>query len=448
MSDNNEQVTVWLRTGVARLPKISGVRQVTCSLTDQVLAVGGTFIANIVLARTQTKNEYGMFVLSYSLYAFLFGLYHAAILDPYTVFAAGRYRRSSAEYLRLIASSTALTCFLLGGLLLATYLLLLRYAPHVAFRALLGLALSTPILLTGHLIRRIFYLQQQPALAAKFSLVAFFSIASLLWLTAKIHLLNSLSVFLVLALGVVAATLSCVRDLPFGSPAQPFLEREPNYWREHWKYAKWVLATAFVFQFSTQGYFWVVGGILSLKEVGDLKAMYLLVASVDQIFISCSYLLIPALAARCAANRTDAFISLWKKYVLATTAITTLFALFMRVFGRAMIHLLYRGKYDSMGSHLFVLALLPLFLGIGNSINNALVAREKSKLVFFAYLCSAAATFLGGIPLVIYFGLWGAVYGMLFSGVIYTGTLALTFAFRFPRQTAPLPTLLLRQTTE
>jgi len=41
------------------------VRQAGFSIADQALFVGGTFLANVMLARTQTKEEYGMFVLSY-----------------------------------------------------------------------------------------------------------------------------------------------------------------------------------------------------------------------------------------------------------------------------------------------------------------------------------------------------------------------------------------------
>jgi len=38
---------------------------VAYSFTDQALAVGGGFLVNVVLARAQTKEEYGLFALSY-----------------------------------------------------------------------------------------------------------------------------------------------------------------------------------------------------------------------------------------------------------------------------------------------------------------------------------------------------------------------------------------------
>jgi len=425
-----------LRSAVSTTFARSRLRQVGYSLADQALAVGGGFLVNVVLARTQTKEEYGMFVLSYSVFAFLLGLYHAAILEPYTIYGAGRYRDRFSEYLRLIARSSAILCLLLSGVLLVAFLVFSRISPQLTSRALVGLSLTAGVLFTGHLLRRAFYLQHQPALAAKCSLASFLTVAGLLWLTFRFHLLNSFSVFVILALGWIVAGASFGRKLRFGSPPRSFLEIEPNYWREHWNYAKWVFATALVFQFTTQGYFWLVGGILSLKEVGNLKAMYLLVQPVDQIFIALSYLVIPAMAARYAAKRTRDLLSLWKRYVLATIGVTGLFAVSVRICGKPVMHALYAGRYDGLAPYLFVLALLPLLMGIGNTMNNALIASEKPKLLFLAYVCSAATTFLGGIPLVLRFGMWGAIYGMLLSATSYTGVLALAFVLRFHHRIA------------
>jgi O-antigen/teichoic acid export membrane protein len=98
------------------------------------------------------------------------------------------------------------------------------------------------------------------------------------------------------------------------------------------------------------------------------------------------------------------------------------------------MHAIYAGKYDGSAPILFALALLPLLMGIGNTINNAVMASEKPKLVFVAYVASGAMTFFAGIPLVMHFGLQGAVYGMLLSGATYTGALVLAFTFQLHRQ--------------
>ena len=405
------------------------VRQAAFSIADQALFVGGTFLANVMLARTQTKEEYGMFVLSYSVFTFLTGLHNASILEPYTVYGSGRYRNRVSEYLRLMVRSNAIVGLMLTGSLLLVCLFFAWFAPHLLSRSFLGLGLTVGILLSGIFLRRAFYLEGKAMFAAGVSLTYFVTVALALWFAVRAHILNGFSVFLILALGWIVAGAVFAGRLPFGKTQKTFLDFEPKYWNEHWKYARWVLITAFVFQLTTQGYYWLVAEFLSVREVAELRAMYLLIGPVDQLFIALSYLLLPMLALHYASKRMDKLVSLWRKYLLATVGATVFFAIAVRALGKPVMHILYAGKFDGLAPLLFVLALLPLLMGIGNTVSNVLSAMEKPKLVFWGYVCGGAATFLLGIPLVLHFGLRGAVYGMLASGTTYTAALGIAFLF-------------------
>jgi O-antigen/teichoic acid export membrane protein len=413
-----------LRSAILALPAASRLVPVAYSFADQGLAVGATFLANVMLARTQTKEEYGMFALSYSLFTLLAGLHNSALLEPCTVYASGRYRNRFSEYLRLMVRINAFVGLLLSMVVLLVCLLLYWAAPQYVSRALLGLGLTAGVLLSGSFLRRVFYLQRQPAFAAQASLLSFVTVACALWLGAKAHLLNGFSIFIILALGWIAAGLGLGRKLALGPSGPSFLDLEPGYWREHWKYSKWVLFTALVFQLTTQGYYWIVAGFVSVKDVAGLRAIQMLVAPMDQVFIAISFLVLPALAARYASNRMGSFLAFSKRYAMAVVTATALFALAVRIVGKPVMHWLYNGKFDDLAPMLYVLAFLPLLMGIGNTMNDALKATEHPKMVFYAYVCSGAATLLGGIPLVIRFGLPGAVYGMLLSATAYTCALA------------------------
>ena len=417
----------WFNSAFGRIREQSRVKQAAFSCADQVLAVGGGFLVNVALARTQTKQEYGMFALLYSLYTFITGIHNSVILEPYTVYGSGRYRGEFSEYLRLMRRWNALLCFAVSATLFLVYLSLWRWAPAWSSRALLGLAASVGILLSGLFLRRAFYIQRQASLAAKASLVAFVTIACGLWLTLKAHLLNGFSAFALLALGWIIAAATLRTGLVLGDRRRAFLELEPNYWREHWRYSKWVLATAFVFQLTTQGYYWLVAGPLSVREVGELRAIYVLVAPVEQALVAISFIVLPALAAHHAARRMDRFLSLWKLSALTVAIVTGLFTLGIRLVGKSAMHILYAGKFDGLAPLLYLLALLPVLMGVGGTMMNALSASEKPKFVFYGYLCSATATFALGIPLVTRWGLRGAVYGMLLSGATYVAAMTVGF---------------------
>ena len=57
------------------------LQQLAFGLADQGLSAGGMFLVNVALARTQTKESYGAFALSYSIFTFLLGLHSAAVLN-------------------------------------------------------------------------------------------------------------------------------------------------------------------------------------------------------------------------------------------------------------------------------------------------------------------------------------------------------------------------------
>jgi O-antigen/teichoic acid export membrane protein len=426
-TETGQRANGWLRSALPVIPTPARLMPVAYSFADQALAVGGSFLANVLLARTATREEYGMFALSYSVFTFLSALHNSAILEPCTVYGSGRYRNRFSEYLRLMLRANAFFGLLLMMVVLLVCLVLYWAAPQYLSRALLGLGVSVGVLLSGAFLRRMFYLQLQPELAARASLISFLTVACVLWLAAKAHVLNGFSVFAILALGWIAAGLGLRKKLALGGPGQSFLNSEPGYWSEHWKYSKWVFSTAFVFQLTTQGYYWLAAGILSVKQVAELRVIHLLVTPVDQVFIALSYLMIPALAARYASKRIEEFRSLSKRYALGTVTVTALFALSVRLVGRPVMHWLYAGKFDDLAPLLYVLAFLPLLMGIGNALSCALNAVEKPKLVFYAYVCSGAATVFGGIPLVIHFGLPGAVYGMLLSATTYSAAIAVGF---------------------
>ena len=404
-----------------------GLTQVGFSFADQALAVGGTFLANVALARTQSKEEYGTFALSYSVFTFLAALHNSAILEPCTIYASGRYRNRFSQYLRLMVKMNAGVGLTLMALVLLSCLLLSWMAPSLVSRSLLGMGVTVGVLLSGAFLRRVFYLQRQPVYAAEASLICCVVVAIGLWVTTKTHVLNGFSVFLVLASGWLLAGICLHGRLTLANRDVPFLNSEPGYWREHWMYSRWVLATAFVFQLTTQGYYWVVAAFLSVKEVAELRAMYLLLAPVDQVFIALTFVVVPALSTLHASHRMPDFVSLLWKYALGVFAAAMLFVLGAAIVGKPIIHLLYAGKFDGLVPLFYLLSFLPLFMGLSSVMSGGLNALEKPRLVFYGYSCSGMATFLIGIPLVIHFGLRGAVYGLLLSGAVFTTAVVIGF---------------------
>jgi O-antigen/teichoic acid export membrane protein len=289
------------------------------------------------------------------------------------------------------------------------------------------MALTCGILLSASFVRRTFYMRRRPDLAARFSGTFFLVCAVLLWLSVRTGILDGFCAFVITAAGWVVASLMFFTELPRNASGPVFSDTEPKYWSEHWKYSRWVFVTALVFQFTTQGYYWLAAGFLSVRDVGNLRAMYYVVTPVDQLFVAMSFLVLPMMAYRYSALRMTGLVPLLKRYVFLSLSVTGAFALLIRILGTPLLHLLYQGKFDDIAGLLGTFALVPVVMGVGNAVNAATKAMERPSSVFWAYVSSGAATIIAGVPLVIHFGLRGAVSGMLLSAAVYSATLSVSF---------------------
>ena len=132
-----------------------------------------------------------------------------------------------------------------------------------------------------------------------------------------------------------------------------------------------------------------------------------------------SFLVLPMMSRRAASRGVAGVLPLWKTYCAGALLVTGGFAACVNLFGKPVMHFLYAGKFDDVTPLLGLLAMLPVVMALGNTMNDALKSVEKPNLVFYAYLCSGGTTVLLGIPLVTRFGLRGAVYGLLLSAAAY-----------------------------
>jgi O-antigen/teichoic acid export membrane protein len=424
MGENETQRKLTVQP-LAGLLSLSRIQQAVFSIADQGFSVGGMFLVNVALARTQSKEEYGVFALSYSVFTFLAGLHNAIILEPYTVYGSGRYRDRFSSYVGLLCRSNFLLAFAATAVLLLAWGILTRALPAVPVRSVLGMALSCGVLLTALFVRRTFYLRRRPDLAARFSVMFFLACLMQLWAFVHAGRLDGFYAFAIAGVSWCIAAVFVARELPVGLEAKAFLNLEPTYWRQHWNYSRWVVVTALVFQLTTQGYYWLSGGLLSVKEVGNLKSMLNLVVPIDQVFTAMNLLILPAMCEGFATNRVVGVLRIWRVYGASWFGVTCAFAGLVNLFGKPLMHLLYNGRFDDIAALLRVLAFLPVVMGVGHTINGALKAAEKPNLVFYAYAFSGAVTFLVGWPLVVRLGLAGAVYGLLLSGAAYTLALAI-----------------------
>lgn len=395
------------------------------SLLDQVLIAGTMFIVNIVFARTQDKETYGIIVLSFSILTFMMGIQNAFILEPYSVFGSGKYGLVHEDYFAYMFKRQLKVNLILTVLALIAVLLLYVFIPRLCDSSMYGLIFSLSFILTGQFIRRKFYILRKSDKAFIMSLIYSITTLLLLYVLFITKNLTGLLIFMILGFAWLVAIIFILRNEQSIFRSSNFIINHPEYAREHWNYSKWVLMTALIFQVSSQGYYWILIGILSSSNVADYRSAQNLIAPIDQLLIAISMVLLPILSSH--SQNISKFNSIMKKRMVVTIAIIFFYGIIVILFGKQFLNLIYNGKYDNSYGIMIILCAAIGISAVGNIYNDGLKAKENSKSVFWGYMFGAITTGIIGIPLVKYYGVVGAAYGACCSAGAYSISLIYSF---------------------
>jgi O-antigen/teichoic acid export membrane protein len=383
------------------------------SIADEAMLTGANFVLSILLGRWLQPAQYGAFALAYSLFQ-LIGTFHTSVLaEPLLVFGPGKYAGRFRKYLGLLSAGHLAIMVPVGLLLLGSALVLGRlYSPEVR-RALAALALAGPFILLLWLLRRACYVVLKPEWAVLGS-----AVYSLCLLAAAFGLraaasLSPASGFLAMgASAFLVSLLLAARLRPqWRSPGGPSAAIVAS---EHWRYARWAVASAALTWVPGNLYFSMLPAWLGLEGTAALRALINLVMPISHAITALTILLVPLLARRLQQGRA-AMRRPMRLFLVLFLSAAGLYCLGLILFRRELLLLLYGSKYSSSLSLVPFIGLLPLFSAFIAVYGSALRVMERPDKVFWSYLASSAVAVACGIPLARLFGVAGALAGVLSS---------------------------------
>ncbi len=410
---------LWFRKGAA-----TALDQATYSVTG--------FAVSILLARWLNPEEFGVYALVFSVLIFIGMFQNSLILEPLSVFGVRKHPDRLREYVALLGKWQAVTtvgfCVLIMvGILAAPVVLPHPWPPNLA-----GVAIATPAILMAWLVRRVFYVAGDPAGAFVNSLAyAGCTLLSLL-VVSRLVTISGLTAFLALAVGASASALlgwirfSSPNSTPAGSPlpvAQVF--------RDHWRYGKWLVVTNIPYWLVLYGYTFWTGALLSLTEVGGLRAMQSLVTPVAVMLAALGTLILPWTVRKFDQQGTrwlSSAIVAWGVFFVGLAMVGQLPLL---IFGSQLDDLLFRGQYSS---YVWILPYLIAAQIVGTAAlapGIGLRCLERTQQIFVAYLTGAGSILLLGYPLGQMWGLRGLLVGMIVSQFVLAVAMASTWWLAF-----------------
>lgn len=399
------------------------------AITDQGLFAGANFLLNVLLVRWLVPAHYGAFALAYSVFLLVLVFHNALFTAPMLVLGAGKYRERFPEYLgTLLRGHFAL--MLASAVLLAAVAFLLGwvYSPELE-RVFLALAVAVPFIPLRYLLRRAFYVHLTPGWAAVGGGVYLAILLSSALVLHATGLLTPATAFFAMA---AASLVTCLLFVILLRPALAADSATISaVAADHWRYGKWIAASAGPGWLSDNIYYIVLPAWVGLAEAGGLKALLNLAMPALHSISALAVLLIPVLV----RNRESGGPRAMKRTLNVSLVLFLLgsgcYLVLLWGFRLEIFHFIYAGKYATYAAWPVLLAgLLPFAQSLPAVMGGALKALERPDLVFWSNIGSGAATLVVGVPLAFTLGLGGALAGLLVSHVLM-GVLMLFFLRQF-----------------
>jgi O-antigen/teichoic acid export membrane protein len=398
----------WWADLARRFPSLSSG---ALAIVDQAIVSGTSFVTAVIINRTVSAVEVGIYYVTLSIVVIALGIQENAIVAPYVIYSKRRQGRELAEY----AGSSWMQHFALTALcmltLLATIVGLLLAGVSEIVPGLWALLAASPLLLLREGIRRfaIADLNIGTAMVVD-ALVATVQIGGLV-LVAYLGALSIFSIYGVMAAacGLAAFAWYFINAVPIQFDRNRFW---PD-WRANWLFARWSLQGFLVGNTAPYLMPWVVSAAVGAAAAGVLGACVTLVGLTTILLCGVDRVLAPRAALAFLTGGSQAL----RRVLFSAAAILTLalgtFCVFAFATGSWLPELVYGDQFRDSGPLLGVLALGGLITGLGMVAGNGLWAIEQPRSNFVADVVGLSVTIATAACLVVPFGPLGAALATL-----------------------------------
>ena len=395
------------------------------ALADQAIVSAGNFFMGIIIGRTCSKDQYGIYMLGFSIVLFFINLQTTLILSPYTVYSP---RLKDAEHLQYTGSTLihqlVLSLLSIIGLSACGLILSLNTSYGDLKNIVCLLAIVIMFILLKEYVRGICFagLQMETVL-----LLDIFGIAiqiSCVLILAYFNLLSAYIAYLVIGIvsGIIALGWLISHKLLFSIR----LKQSIYDFRQNWSFAKWVFASNTTFLISSQLYPWFLAIFWGTSATGTFSACWSIIALINPLLLGIGNFLGPKMA-HARTKGVQELHHVANKATSYLTILTGLFVVVMLLFGNQFVIFVYGVKYAGNGAVVSILGLGILASAISVASSYGLWAMERSELNFQINLISLGVTLSFGLLLAKSLGPIGVAFGLLLGNTLVSTVRYYTF---------------------
>jgi O-antigen/teichoic acid export membrane protein len=389
-------------------------------LIDQALISASSFGSILIVARSVSVKDFGVFSLILSVLFFTAGIQNALISSPHAVFASPHRGRFFGEF----TTAAALFQLLLSGALLLVLFVLaiaLGTVSELGAQALSLGALACAVSQLQEFCRRVLYAANRQADALTNDLISFGLqpvILAILWLQDQLTLAVAIAVIgLTSAMGALLGAWQIrgflIRRFDLPQILQIGLRM--------WTYGRWLLGGNCASWLS--GYVYPIGvaSYIGLEATAGLAAIQTLLGPLNIILRFIETTLTPLASRAFHVDHVQGLTRLLRRTLSYAIPILFVFCLGVYLIGATISGLILGSAYLR-----YSWLILPLSIGFALNLVNSigtlgLRAMAASRPIFIANISSAIFALTIGIAGIITFGLTGVAGAVITQGVLLVG---------------------------
>jgi O-antigen/teichoic acid export membrane protein len=403
------------------------VRNGWVALANQGVFSGTNFLTGVIIGRSCSKGEFGLYMLGFSIVLFVFDLQVALISTPYMVYSP----RLKGRSLRLYSGSSlihqlALTIIILSALAVWGGLLSFGLGPPGLARVMWALVAVIAFIMFREFVRRICFAHLRMEIA--------------LLLDCCVAVVQIVGLIILYRLGILSANraywvIGCACAI--AGTGWLFLNRKAfilqvsqslSDFKHNWKFGKWVFFSGLLWAASMNLYPWFLTVFHGTASVGVWGACLGVMALVNVPLTGVQNFLGPKIANVYAAGGVRALRKFAFKASLVLGLVMGLLSCALFIIGGPLLVLFYGDKYSGNGLVVSMLALGLVAASVAFAFSRAFFAIERADVDFKINFIPLFILFTIGLWLVRSFGPLGAASGLLLAHLAASGVRWTSFA--------------------
>lgn len=402
------------------------VGQTVLSLADQGVISIANFVTGVIIARTRSREELGLYMLGNTLVLLMTDFQTSLITTPYMVYAPRLKAREHALYTGSTLIHQLGFCFIgMLGVLCGSFAAAHGLGPRAMSPVLWTLAFVIALIMLREHARRISFARLKITTVFLFDLcIAVGQLGGLLALKF-LGLLTVSRAFWVVGSSCGLAVVGWLwSDRDF---FEPRFRQSIDDFKRNWKIGKWVFASGLIWAISMNLYPWILASFHGVASTGLWAAALGVISIGSPIVMGLQNLIGPKVAHIYAEKGHSALRGFVFKITGLVAALMSIYCLILFFWGNHLVALLYGRQYLGNSLTIAVLALNVTVQALAFCFSRALFAIDRADLDFATNFTALVIMLTLGLWLVRAYGPLGAAFGLLGANLATSAVRALLF---------------------